>query len=562
MRINLLIFTVATFIQCNTTFAQTEWSFKKFNKQSGKVVSLPYSLDKFWLFEKKGSWGLYSETLEKVLVPPNYDLVLPSLEKGFFYIISGQSVGIYCSVNQAELIKPEFAYLQFLQDEEGKLYIKDTETILNEGGGVNDFYSEQSDTYLLTQSPSNGIWSIGEDLLERDLKLKDEKLHKDNVFFHKDNDWIHNHTRLEIKKKEDSPGYILADVMEESGIISAFDKTYRIPSRYYAIREGSTFIEIDKVGELELDYFPPISTLKGMYTLNYRLIGDPQKGHNGGVIRGGGFYFHGSKVLKLFDQEGSLVTVINNFDNRIGGILILNDKYYVAYETSWGDTDTPGQFIYSMNGELINKLHFSFESIYEDVNTASVSVTDPLNTDEALQGILDLSNDQMLIEPRYDWIGKGDYMKTLFSCPDGGCDYYYGAYLDGNRFYFDKGGNTLNEGVELEVGGGDYQLTPLNEESAGNEQERDSSMATHEVMFGDGEAYFEARMIDTYLDLAIYETSSEDTQQINYGLANQKAGYFMMAPNFEMIEFEKNSDQVKLTYKDKEYVFPIGRYKK
>lgn len=397
MRTILITFIILNFVLINSASAQTKRTFKKLNRQSEKVVLLPYSLDRFWLFEKKGSWGLYSETQEKVLVPPNYDLALPTLEKGLFYIISGQSAGIYSSADQTELLKPGFSNLKFLQDEEGRLYIEDTETVLNEGDGVDDFYagefySERDDTYLLAQSPSSGIWSIGEGLLERDLNLKDENLRKDNVMFYKENDWIHNHTRLEIKKKEHSPGFILTDVMEESGIISAFDKTYRIPSRYYDIRERSTFIRVNKVGELELDYYPPISTLKGMYTLSYRLIGDPQKGHRGGTIRDGGFYFYGNSALKLLDSAGSIVTEIKDSNSRIQGISELNGKYYIASDSYGDQIDVYNQDIYSRDGQFIKLLRFEFESIYKDANSAKVSmIIGPWN--EIGENILDLRND-------------------------------------------------------------------------------------------------------------------------------------------------------------------------
>jgi hypothetical protein len=551
-----------TTVLIHSATAQSNLTFEEFNRQSEQVVSLPFALDNYWLFEKGGNWGLYSETQEKVLVPANYDLVLPSLQANFFYVISGQFVGIYNSYNKEELLKPEFTYLQFLQDDIGRLYIKDRETVLNERSGIGSYIMENSDYYLLSQSIPNGTWSISEGFLGADLNISEDNLHKDNVMYHMGGDWIHNYTHLEIKNREDKQGHLLTDVMEASGIISSVDKTYKIPAKYYAIQAGDAFITVDKVADMEIDYFPSISTQKGMYTLDYHLIGNPKKGHNGGLIGGGGFYFYGSKVLKLFNSAGAIIAEISNFDKRIGEIHLLNDKYYVGYDVSWKDTDTPGQLIYSRNGELIGNLHFSFEHIYEEVHTASVSVIDSLNTDESLSGILDLTNDQMLIETKYDWVQKMAYKHTLFSCPDGACSYFYGASLDGKPSYFDSDGNFLNQNVTREVDGRDYQLTSIDKRRAGGELENDPFLATHEVMFGDGEMYFDAREVDTYKNLAIYETRSEDAQQIKYGISYKNGGYFILAPNFELIAFDKNLDQVKLTYKDKTYVFPISRYAK
>lgn len=173
----------------------------------------------------------------------------------------------------------------------------------------------------------------------------------------------------------------------------------------------------------------------------------------------------------------------------------------------------------------------------------------------------------MLLEEGYDWVEKWDYKETLSLCSDGACIYYYEASVDENRFYFDKDGKTLSDGIELAISGSNYGLTPIAEQNAVDVWgERDSFRATHIVGLRDelnfGMEGFEARIIDTYQDLVIYETYSDDTQQINYGLAYQEGTYSILAPSFEMIEFDTNSDQVKLTYKDKEYVFPISRYTK
>ena len=73
MRI-ILTFIILNSVLINSALAQENWTLKKLNKQFKNVVSLPYSLDKFWLFEKDGNWGLYSETQEKLLVPPSYDV--------------------------------------------------------------------------------------------------------------------------------------------------------------------------------------------------------------------------------------------------------------------------------------------------------------------------------------------------------------------------------------------------------------------------------------------------------------------------------------------------------
>lgn len=558
-----------TLICCAHIEAQSKWSFRKFRREVDGKKELPYKGKQLWLFEKNGGWGLYDAETEQQLVPPDYDMVLPTIESIFFYVIRDNFVGFY-AINGGELIPPDqFRQLQLSRNASGQYFVRNAKDIVKENHGYT-IYTTKFRTFELLESAQK-TWSVKEMTRGRpNLRTGSEVRIEDKVKWLREDQWIHHHTYIKSPPNENIGNinthyFSVAD--QQSGVISVKSKTYLIPPEYAEIdwRDGY-FQALSYTMNNAIDPLA-YANVESIYTSDFRLIKSPPAGY-AGLINGGGYYTYdvtGTQVI-LFDSLAEKIVSINDSKGPPDDILSIGDKYYLACFAD-GDEEIEmrvfNQNIYDKEGHLIAHSKFGFEQIYEDKGIAIVSVINPLKEYGLLFGVYDLENNQFLVPPGYTELYLMNTKNSLTEVPAETCDYYFLSKQDGKDLLWDCKGWGF-AGVAAYVSGEGLEVSALEKAYKYGES---SWMVTHNIedpfnkeSYGDL-GYFHASIEDTYRGLVIYKAMHEyQDESFTYGLGYEDSDQLILAPEFKSIRFDKTRQTVELVYKDETYIFPLSRY--
>ena len=567
---NLLFLFILNSFYCASA---QEWSFKKFNKQVENKIKLHYSIDELWLFENEGRWGIYNQSKSAQMVPPLYDLVLPTLNADIFYVTKGDFVGLF-SLNGGELLPPNrFENLKLLSSESGELFVRNEKKIYQEEYGYTTIHTEYTDYSLNTSS--DDTWSVVK--TNARFRIQSEtNLHEDGLEQFKDH-WKHRHGHLEIEMIEmdgfAKPGYILTNTIQQSSIISR-DRKYLIPPRYFGIRDRGSFIEVMTAKPQSEEPSQNINfTKKGLFTPGYMKVIAPIDGYVGDIWTGGYYAHTDSSELRIFDNVGSIVFVIPDFKEYIEYITLHKEKYYIACNSMDGmEMSIYDQHIYTMSGDFINMVPLSFFYLEGAGIIVPVEKIDPDGDYDLVYGLFDLNKSMMVGEASYDDATHRDYKNTLTltTIEDQDCKYYSDMVKDGVHFYFNCKGDTISV-TDLDVNGRDYQIVAAEKESSRmdfHESPTSPFIHTHVIYYSPPDDYYGygpglAAVIEMeYQGLAIFKIYSEYSNDIAYGLAYPDEDQMILAPVFEKIVFDKEGKYLKLIYNSKEYIFSLDRYEK
>ncbi len=547
--------------------AQVQWKFKKFSKEVEDRIELPYGGMKLWLFEKDSQWGLYDEETEKQVVPPKYDMVLPGVESGFYYVFQNGFVGFYAQ-NGGEIISPdEFQQLQLVMDTSGVYFLQHAREITRHSGSYTTHTTEYRSFELLKNGQSQ--WTAREVPRNPLIRGNSKVEIKNDVKLIHDDQWIHHYSYIletDAKKDFTSPVNYFKVVDQQSGVISIDKKRYLIPPEYAEITWQEDYF---RASAYTMDN--PINPLayalvESIFTTDFQLIESPPAGY-AGLILGGGYYTHDmdGKTVVLYDSTGNKSFTIDDYGAYPEEVLTIADKYYLACcpeNVEEEEMRVFRQSVYNRGGQLQKTSKFRFEQLYEDKGLAITSILSPeVESFDLVFGLYDLRKDEFMISPEYEELYGIPIKNSLAEIPDPGCDIFFTGKMDETYYSWDCRGEPITTETAY-VSGEIYEVEAL--ESL--ETTSDSLSTTHiiedplnDYTYGDL-GYYNARIEDTWRDLIIYRCTHEydDDKQVFFALGD--SSQLFLAPEFTSIRFDKADKTVHLEYKSKTYIFPVSRY--
>ncbi|MEQ8686643.1 MAG: hypothetical protein RIE86_15190 [Imperialibacter sp.] len=568
---NLILIWPLAFLLVGTLQAQTNWPLRQFRKAQPTAELMPYAMDQLWGFGKPGSRGIYSQSQAAVVVPPAYDLVLPTMEKDLFYVVRGDFAGLYAA-NGGELVPPDqFQNFRIFTNSEGKLIAENAVEVRSEGAGYATTSVKKVAFSLLRLADS--AWRAVEIKpafwLSEDLNRREDRIER-----YAKGQWIHHHALLEIKLV-DMPGFVepgtqVTKVVQESSIITTGNAGYLIPPRFVYILPQDTYLEVGVVKPLAHEPSQSsVYTKKGVYSMAFKEVIPPTSG-SVFPTEPTGFAVYDNPSLSIFDTEGVKLGEITGFEQSIDHIALIGDKVYIAcfsQDEEQLEMSIFDQHIYKLTGDFLGSFPFTFLFVPKNGTIASIEKIDPTTPFGLAYGLFDLQASQWVSDPTYSRVIQPHFRETLSPWENGKCSYYFDLSKAETHDYFDCEGQPIN-GVAATVSGSTYKIITA---------EEDASMAFHEPATAPFEFSHVLISVEEEMDfeqgmavvkeaeksgLVIYKAYLAYNDTSKYGLGYSDEDHLLLAPVFDSIQFIDATEEINLTYRGEVYKFPLSRYQR